>query len=364
MADKEASTCSWRLYWSPNSSASLRVVLAFKAKGLSPSLTECVSSTSPDRGSGYECIDDSSGKLVAYTSINPEGRIPALVIHGGGDGEKEPAAPVLITQAAAILEYLEEAPEFAAVGPRLLPPVVWERARVRQICWIIGADAHPLQNMGMLRTAIAEFGLLDLPMQNHPFRVHFLTTALAALDQLLVEIAAEAAAANPSSGGAGSGDGFCVGGSLSLADLFLVPQVRNALGAGLDISTQFPAVQRVWRHCIGLPFIRATLEACGGIIQPSVGTSRLRAGRHNSGSGGSSATGASAPSIRGVLLDIGGVIADSPIVAIRRYCAARGLPDLNRFLGSSQAWNGFMRGQLQRPAYDDALAAELAAAGG
>lgn len=131
----------------------------------------------------------------------------------------------------------------------------------------------------MLRTAIAKFGLHDVPMQTHPFRKHFLRRELAALDTLLGEIAAEAE---------NEGDGaFCVGGQLSLADLFLVPQVhtsassapstginrlvgssrltarwaragqvRNALGAGLAVEEDYPAVGRVWRHCIGLPFIR------------------------------------------------------------------------------------------------------------
>jgi beta-phosphoglucomutase-like phosphatase (HAD superfamily) len=41
--------------------------------------------------------------------------------------------------------------------------------------------------------------------------------------------------------------------------------------------------------------------------------------------------------IRAVLFDIGGVIADSPIMAIRRYCESIGIPDINPFLGDSPA---------------------------
>ena len=37
-----------------------------------------------------------------------------------------------------------------------------------------------------------------------------------------------------------------------------------------------------------------------------------------------------APTIRAVLFDIGGVIADSPIMAIRRYCTSIDIPDINR----------------------------------
>jgi putative hydrolase of the HAD superfamily len=67
--------------------------------------------------------------------------------------------------------------------------------------------------------------------------------------------------------------------------------------------------------------------------------------------------------IRAVLFDIGGVIADSPIMAIRRYCESIGIPDINPFLGDSPAWNAFMRNELKRPEYDRALEKELEAAG-
>ena len=71
-------------------------------------------------------------------------------------------------------------------------------------------------------------------------------------------------------GGSAASEGtFCVGGALSLADIFLVPQVRNAIGAGLDVEADYPSIAAVWRHCISLPFIIETLEECGGIVQPS-----------------------------------------------------------------------------------------------
>jgi hypothetical protein len=65
--------------------------------------------------------------------------------------------------------------------------------------------------------------------------------------------------------------GFCVGRALSLADIFLVPQVRNALGAGVAVEIEFPAVWSVWCCCLSLDFIRETLEECGGVVQPQPG---------------------------------------------------------------------------------------------
>lgn len=262
----------WQLYWSPNSSASLRVVLALRAKGMSvQNMHVCLPNPNPRDGSLY--VVEHEGSVVEYNTISPEGRIPALVIGTiqGGDGEKRR----LLTQAAAILEYIEDAPELGTAGPALLPTDPWQRARVRQICWLIGADIHPLQNMGMIGTAIRDFGMpaADGPqgIQTHPFRVHYLRRALSALDGILRDIAEEESI-RP-----GSDIKFCVGGALSLADIFLIPQVRNAIGAGIDIEAEFPVVARVWSHCLTLETISSTLKDCGGIAQPYPLASKARA---------------------------------------------------------------------------------------
>lgn len=249
----------WQLYWSPSSSAALRVVLALRIKGMSlENMHVCTPNTNPKDGSLY--VVEHEGVVVEYSTISPEGRLPSLVVGtiSGAGGERRR----LLTQAAAILEYIEDAPELAA-GAALMPTDPWGRARVRQICWLIGADAHPLQNMGMIGTAIRDFGLPDGPdgIQTHPFRVHYLRRALSALDGILTEIAEEE--------GSGSDIEFCVGQMLTLADIFLVPQVRNAIGAGIVVELEFPNVARVWNHCLTLEPIISTLEECGGITQPS-----------------------------------------------------------------------------------------------
>eukprot|EP00413_Alexandrium_margalefii_P027960 CAMPEP_0204573720 /NCGR_PEP_ID=MMETSP0661-20131031/40187_1 /ASSEMBLY_ACC=CAM_ASM_000606 /TAXON_ID=109239 /ORGANISM="Alexandrium margalefi, Strain AMGDE01CS-322" /LENGTH=227 /DNA_ID=CAMNT_0051582177 /DNA_START=39 /DNA_END=718 /DNA_ORIENTATION=+ len=64
-----------------------------------------------------------------------------------------------------------------------------------------------------------------------------------------------------------------------------------------------------------------------------------------------------------VIFDIGGVIADSPIQAIRRFCRAAGIADLNPFLGRSTAWDAFMRGRLKpadfpKAAYEECIASD------
>lgn len=54
---------------------------------------------------------------------------------------------------------------------------------------------------------------------------------------------------------------------------------------------------------------------------------------------------------RVVIFDLGGVVADSPVVAIQKFATARGLSDLNPFLGRSVAWDDFMRGRLAPSAF-------------
>eukprot|EP00435_Cladocopium_sp_Y103_P059209 s556_g21.t1 len=49
---------------------------------------------------------------------------------------------------------------------------------------------------------------------------------------------------------------------------------------------------------------------------------------------------------RVVIFDVGGVVAESPIVAIRDFCRERKLDDLNRFLFSSKAWHSLERAQM------------------
>jgi putative hydrolase of the HAD superfamily len=69
---------------------------------------------------------------------------------------------------------------------------------------------------------------------------------------------------------------------------------------------------------------------------------------------------ASGGSIRAILFDIGGVIADSPVMSIRRFCASVSIPDINPFLGDSAAWNAYMRSDISREQFVVDLSSELA----
>jgi hypothetical protein len=90
----------------------------------------------------------------------------------------------------------------------------------------------------------------------HPFRQHFIRREFTALDGILQKCAGK----------------YCVGDQLSVADCFLVPQVRNAFGAQIDIEHEFPSIFRVWSNCLLVPAVSQLLEECGGIVQPFTST--------------------------------------------------------------------------------------------
>jgi hypothetical protein len=49
------------------------------------------------------------------------------------------------------------------------------------------------------------------------------------------------------------------------------------------------------------------------------------------------------PSMKAVIFDLGGVVADSPIMTIRAHGETYGIGDPNRFLGDSHAWDSYMQ---------------------
>jgi maleylpyruvate isomerase len=115
-------------YW--RSGTSYRVRIALNLKGLD------YQSTGVDLRTGAQ-------RAPEFTSVNPQGLVPAMVTPEG-----------VLTQSPAILEWLEERwPE-----PPLLPSDSFARAEVRAFAATVGCDIHPLQNLRVLKTLEAEFG--------------------------------------------------------------------------------------------------------------------------------------------------------------------------------------------------------------
>lgn len=157
----------------------------------------------------------------AYLRLNPQGLIPALVV----------SEDLVISQSAAILEYLEEQyPERA-----LLPADPAERARIRSFANAIIADLQPLNMLRVYRYMRDEFKLSF--EQRRAWYDYWMPRGLAALEAALTD--------EVFSGG------FCFGKRPTMADVCLVPQIYNACQYHLDINP-YPRLRQVYRSCMTL----------------------------------------------------------------------------------------------------------------
>jgi maleylacetoacetate isomerase/maleylpyruvate isomerase len=129
----------------------------------------------------------------AYTAVNPHGRVPSLDI---GDA--------VLTQSPAILEYLDEVyPE-----PPLLPVGAVHRAKVRAAASLIACDIHPLNNLCVLRYLKHNLGHEQADVD--AWYAHWIRQGFDAIEGMI----------EPGP--------FAFGSRVTLADVYLVPQVFNA----------------------------------------------------------------------------------------------------------------------------------------
>lgn len=171
-------------------------------------------------------LDRTAAEQLTYLNLNPQGLIPALVVKDD----------LVITQSAAILEYLEERyPERP-----LLPQDTEQRALIRSFAQIAVADTHPLNNLRTLRFLRDH---MDVAYdQRRAWFEHWLHRAFAPMEAIL-------------DGEATSGT-YCFGEHPTMADVCLVPQVNLAERYGVDLS-DYPHIRRIYRTCRTLAAFQA-----------------------------------------------------------------------------------------------------------
>ncbi len=204
-----------KLYSYFRSSAAYRARIALNLKGLAYE-------TAPV----HLIKDGGHNKRPEFRAVNPQMRVPALVA---------PTGEVLI-QSLAIIEYLDEIhPE-----PPLLPKDPLGRAQARALAQIIACDIHPLNNVAPLRYLKNEMHQEQSAID--AWYHHWILAGFDALEALV----------RPGP--------YACGTQVTIADIFLVPQVANARRLKVPLD-RFPKIVGIDAACLALPaFDRARPE--------------------------------------------------------------------------------------------------------
>ena len=183
------------LYTFFRSSTSYRLRIALAHKGL-------------DYEPRFISLPRMDHRTADYMALNPQGLVPALVEDGR-----------VFAQSLAVLEYLDE----TNPKPPLLPKDPADRAYVRGLSQVIGCDIHPLNNVRVLKYLKTRWQLSD-DDTNEWYR-HWIEEGFRSFEATLRS--------------AGRHGRYCLGDTITIADICLVPQVANARRFDCDLSA-FP----------------------------------------------------------------------------------------------------------------------------
>ncbi len=150
-------------------------------------------------------------KSEAFVALNPQGMVPALEVDG-----------VILTQSPAILEWLEE----THPASPLLPADPVGRAHVRAMAALIGCDIHPLNNLRVGKALRETFGADQAAVD--AWAARWIVPGFEALEALVAQ----------------HGAGWCFGGSPTLADCYLIPQIYSARRFNVPLDS-FPGLMAV-----------------------------------------------------------------------------------------------------------------------
>lgn len=195
-------------YW--RSSAAYRLRIALNLKGITYDAVQVNLVTGQHR---------EAANLVR----NPQGLVPALEIDG-----------LILTQSLPIMEYLDE----TRADVPLVPAEPIARHHTRAVACAIAMEIHPVCNLSVARHAAGLSGREDAMGE---WMRHFIPKGLAGVEELVAR------------GPVGT---FCVGNTVSIADICLVPQIYNARRWEVDL-TPYPKLVEIDARCAALPAFAA-----------------------------------------------------------------------------------------------------------
>jgi maleylacetoacetate isomerase len=147
-----------------------------------------------------------------HLSRNPMGYVPALEVDGK-----------ILIESMAIIEWIEETyPE-----PSLFPKDSIDRAHVRALAEIINAGIQPVQNLNVLDK------YSDDAEKRKEWAQYFIRRGFLAYEKLIKKTSGI----------------YSFGDELTMADLFLIPQVYNAKRQNLALH-EFPLIEKIFNNAL------------------------------------------------------------------------------------------------------------------
>lgn len=163
--------------------------------------------------------DGGQQQAPSFSGVNPQRQIPVLEIDDDGESRR-------LVQSMAIIEYLDE----RFPDPPLLPGSAAERAHVRALAEIVNSGIQPLQNISTFNE-----------LKRHGVDVEQWARLFIGRGLLALEALAQSRAGS-----------FLFGDRVSLADIYLVPQLYNARRFGVALDG-LPTLTRAEASAQALP---------------------------------------------------------------------------------------------------------------
>lgn len=159
-------------------------------------------------------------KSPAHLKRHPLGAVPVLELN-----QEE----VFLHESLAILEWIEEI--YQLKGPSFFPGNALERAKIRSLCEVINSSTAPYQTPKVQKRHSPD------TVEQKKWAQDFIREGLTFYDYLSRPLRGE----------------FSVYDQLSAADLFLVPQIYNAIRYEIQVQDDFPDLFKIYEKCLKTP---------------------------------------------------------------------------------------------------------------
>ncbi len=147
---------------------------------------------------------------------NPAGAVPVLDL---GQGK-------FLAESVAIIEWIEEV--YQLKGPSFFPGTAFERARTRQLVEIINSGTAPLQIPKVQKK------VSDDTQAKSDWARYWIHNGLKIFDKCCTETRGL----------------YSVGNQISAADIFLIPQLYNAIRYEINAEKDYPALFEIYNRCL------------------------------------------------------------------------------------------------------------------